>query len=224
MGIVARMKEAGIVKPADDFDVPQGVVFVPFDLATGYRATPVVLESRPRGIRERDAADRALRRPAPRRLDASPLPPEGGLRAEAGRAERGRREGRRRAAARARRPAPADAGDLRRQRPPRLTADPGAARPAHGTEHESPAEAGLSKIGRGRTSALRRDDLDVQGRDDLAVQADVDRVLAEALDRLLELDPAAVDRDPLGRERLGQLGRPSRSRRGRRARPPSCER
>ncbi len=40
MGIVARMKEAGIVKPADDFDVPQGVVFVPFDLATGYRATP----------------------------------------------------------------------------------------------------------------------------------------------------------------------------------------
>jgi len=40
MGIVARMKEAGIVKPSDDFDVPQGVVFVPFDLATGYRATP----------------------------------------------------------------------------------------------------------------------------------------------------------------------------------------
>jgi len=40
MGIVARMKEAGLVKPADDFDVPQGVVFVPFDLATGYRATP----------------------------------------------------------------------------------------------------------------------------------------------------------------------------------------
>lgn len=40
MGIVARMKEAGIVKPADDFDVPQGVVFVPFDLTTGYRATP----------------------------------------------------------------------------------------------------------------------------------------------------------------------------------------
>ena len=34
------MKEAGIVKPSDDFDVPQGVVFVPFDLATGYRATP----------------------------------------------------------------------------------------------------------------------------------------------------------------------------------------
>lgn len=40
MGIVARMKEAGLVKPSDDFDVPQGVVFVPFDLATGYRATP----------------------------------------------------------------------------------------------------------------------------------------------------------------------------------------
>ena len=40
MGIVSRMKEAGIVKPSDDFDVPQGVVFVPFDLATGYRATP----------------------------------------------------------------------------------------------------------------------------------------------------------------------------------------
>jgi membrane carboxypeptidase/penicillin-binding protein len=40
MGIVSRMKEAGILKPSDDFDVPQGVVFVPFDLATGYRATP----------------------------------------------------------------------------------------------------------------------------------------------------------------------------------------
>ncbi len=40
MGIVARMKEAGLLKPSDDFDVPQGVVFVPFDLATGYRATP----------------------------------------------------------------------------------------------------------------------------------------------------------------------------------------
>jgi penicillin-binding protein 1A len=40
MGLVSRMKEAGIVKPSDDFDVPQGVVFVPFDLATGYRATP----------------------------------------------------------------------------------------------------------------------------------------------------------------------------------------
>ncbi|MCL4810024.1 MAG: PBP1A family penicillin-binding protein, partial [Thermoanaerobaculia bacterium] len=39
-GIVSRMKEAGILKPTDDFDVPQGVVFVPFDLATGYRATP----------------------------------------------------------------------------------------------------------------------------------------------------------------------------------------
>jgi penicillin-binding protein 1A len=40
MGLVSRMKAAGIVKPSDDFDVPQGVVFVPFDLATGYRATP----------------------------------------------------------------------------------------------------------------------------------------------------------------------------------------
>jgi penicillin-binding protein 1A len=40
MGIVSRLKEAGLVKPSDDFDVPQGVVFVPFDLATGYRATP----------------------------------------------------------------------------------------------------------------------------------------------------------------------------------------
>ena len=40
MGLVSRMKDAGIVKPADDFEVPQGVVFVPFDLATGYRATP----------------------------------------------------------------------------------------------------------------------------------------------------------------------------------------
>jgi membrane carboxypeptidase/penicillin-binding protein len=40
MGLVSRLKEAGLVKPADDFDVPQGVVFVPFDLATGYRATP----------------------------------------------------------------------------------------------------------------------------------------------------------------------------------------
>ena len=40
MGIVSRMKEAGLVKPGDEFDVPQGIVFVPFDLATGYRATP----------------------------------------------------------------------------------------------------------------------------------------------------------------------------------------
>ena len=39
-GIVERMKEAGILKPTDDFEVPQGIVFVPFDLATGYRATP----------------------------------------------------------------------------------------------------------------------------------------------------------------------------------------
>ena len=119
MGIVSRMKEAGILKPSDDFDVPQGVVFVPFDLATGYRATPVVLEGRPRRLRERDPADRALRRPAPRRLDPSPVPPEGGLRAEAGRAERGRREGRRRAAARARHAAvPARRGFRRRAGPP----------------------------------------------------------------------------------------------------------
>jgi penicillin-binding protein 1A len=40
MGIASRMKEAGLLSPSDDFDVPQGVVFVPFDLATGYRATP----------------------------------------------------------------------------------------------------------------------------------------------------------------------------------------
>jgi len=40
MGIVSRMKEAGLYQPSDDFDVPQGIVFVPFDLATGYRATP----------------------------------------------------------------------------------------------------------------------------------------------------------------------------------------
>lgn len=38
--IVKKMKEAGLVKGTDDYDVPQGIVFVPFDLATGYRATP----------------------------------------------------------------------------------------------------------------------------------------------------------------------------------------
>ena len=38
--IVKRMKAAGMVKEADDYDVPAGVVFVPVDLRTGYRATP----------------------------------------------------------------------------------------------------------------------------------------------------------------------------------------
>lgn len=38
--VVERMKEAGLVKPTDDFDTPQGVVFVPVDLYTGNRATP----------------------------------------------------------------------------------------------------------------------------------------------------------------------------------------
>ncbi len=38
--IVAGLEAAGLVKEADDYDVPAGVVFVPVDLATGYRATP----------------------------------------------------------------------------------------------------------------------------------------------------------------------------------------
>ena len=38
--IVRRMKAAGLVGEADDYEVPPGVVFVPIDLATGYRATP----------------------------------------------------------------------------------------------------------------------------------------------------------------------------------------
>ncbi len=38
--IVKSMADAGLVRKTDDFDVPQGVVFVPFDLLTGYRATP----------------------------------------------------------------------------------------------------------------------------------------------------------------------------------------
>jgi penicillin-binding protein 1A len=38
--LVAKMKAAGLVSPSDDFEVPPGVVFVPIDLATGYRATP----------------------------------------------------------------------------------------------------------------------------------------------------------------------------------------
>lgn len=49
MRIVQKMKDAGIVKPSDDYDVPQGIVFVPIDESTGYRATPtcnrVVLEA-----------------------------------------------------------------------------------------------------------------------------------------------------------------------------------
>ncbi|HEV8269629.1 MAG TPA: penicillin-binding transpeptidase domain-containing protein, partial [Thermoanaerobaculia bacterium] len=40
MRIVRKMKDAGMVKPSDDFEAPQGIVFVPIDLATGYRATP----------------------------------------------------------------------------------------------------------------------------------------------------------------------------------------
>lgn len=48
MRVVKRMKDAGLLAPGDDYDVPPGVVFVPIDLATGYRATPscakVVLE------------------------------------------------------------------------------------------------------------------------------------------------------------------------------------
>ncbi|MCC6132817.1 MAG: PBP1A family penicillin-binding protein [Acidobacteria bacterium] len=37
--IMKKMKDANIIKESDDFDVPQGVVFVPVDLRTGYRAT-----------------------------------------------------------------------------------------------------------------------------------------------------------------------------------------
>jgi penicillin-binding protein 1A len=40
MRIVKRMKDAGLVTPEDDYETPAGVVFVPIDLATGYRATP----------------------------------------------------------------------------------------------------------------------------------------------------------------------------------------
>jgi len=40
MRIVQKMKDAGLVKATDDYDVPQGIVFVPIDLHTGYRATP----------------------------------------------------------------------------------------------------------------------------------------------------------------------------------------
>ncbi len=38
--IVRKMKDAGLVKETDDYDVPPGIVFVPIDLRTGYRATP----------------------------------------------------------------------------------------------------------------------------------------------------------------------------------------
>ncbi len=40
MRIVEKMKEAGVVSAADDFERPPGVVLVPVDEATGYRATP----------------------------------------------------------------------------------------------------------------------------------------------------------------------------------------
>jgi membrane carboxypeptidase/penicillin-binding protein len=40
MKIVERMKGEGIVTPADDFETPPGVVLVPVDEATGYRAAP----------------------------------------------------------------------------------------------------------------------------------------------------------------------------------------
>jgi len=38
--LIKRMKEAGLVTGSEDYEVPPGIVFVPFDLATGYRATP----------------------------------------------------------------------------------------------------------------------------------------------------------------------------------------
>jgi penicillin-binding protein 1A len=38
--IIRKMKGADLVRESDDFDVPTGVVFVPVDLKTGYRATP----------------------------------------------------------------------------------------------------------------------------------------------------------------------------------------
>jgi penicillin-binding protein 1A len=40
MRIVARMKELGYVSASDDFAMPQNIVLVPVDEATGYRATP----------------------------------------------------------------------------------------------------------------------------------------------------------------------------------------
>jgi hypothetical protein len=71
------------VKPSDDYDVPQGVVFVPFDLATGYRATPDCRASsseRSRTAPSRPSSAASGRTPCRR----SPLPPEGGLLPEAG--------------------------------------------------------------------------------------------------------------------------------------------
>ena len=38
--IVEKMKEAGLVTEAEDFEAPQGVVLVAVDESTGYRATP----------------------------------------------------------------------------------------------------------------------------------------------------------------------------------------
>ncbi len=38
--IVERMKAEGLVSPADDFETPAGVVLVPVDESTGYRAAP----------------------------------------------------------------------------------------------------------------------------------------------------------------------------------------
>jgi penicillin-binding protein 1A len=40
MKIVERMKAAGVVTSADDFETPPGIVLVPVDEATGYRAAP----------------------------------------------------------------------------------------------------------------------------------------------------------------------------------------
>lgn len=40
MRLVNKMKDSGLVTAEDDFEAPAGIVFVPFDLATGYRATP----------------------------------------------------------------------------------------------------------------------------------------------------------------------------------------
>jgi membrane carboxypeptidase/penicillin-binding protein len=38
--IVEKLKEAGLVSAEDDYETPQGIVQVPIDLDTGYRATP----------------------------------------------------------------------------------------------------------------------------------------------------------------------------------------
>jgi penicillin-binding protein 1A len=45
MRIVERMKDLGYVGPADDFAMPQNVVLVPVDEATGFRATPACEET-----------------------------------------------------------------------------------------------------------------------------------------------------------------------------------